>query len=73
MYPASTQAAPQYPMTTQPTGPYPSEPQQSGLVGTGSQQDVEGQDQTQHQSPPLPERPQQAKTAFTNLVSRFRR
>lgn len=63
---------PQYgvppPPPTHPTGA-----QQIGVVGGGYRQDVEqGQSQNQQQQE-LPPRPQQAKLAITNFISRFKR
>ncbi|ORY00229.1 hypothetical protein BCR34DRAFT_115289 [Clohesyomyces aquaticus] len=58
--PQHSTAAPQY-------SQYPMAPQQSGVVG--GQGDVEGQNQNAQ----LPPRPQQAKVAVTNFISRFRR
>ncbi|KAF2187853.1 hypothetical protein K469DRAFT_569101 [Zopfia rhizophila CBS 207.26] len=52
----------------QPTGAYPIGGQQTGIVG-GGRPDVENQNQNQE----LPPRPQQAKLAVANLLSRFRR
>ncbi|KAF2270726.1 hypothetical protein CC78DRAFT_140696 [Lojkania enalia] len=52
-----------------PTGSYPAAPQQTGVVGGNSQQDVEGQNPPQE----LPPRPQQAKLAVSNLLSRLRK
>ncbi|KAF2468264.1 uncharacterized protein BDR25DRAFT_327017 [Lindgomyces ingoldianus] len=49
------------------TGAYPMGGQQNGVVRPHG--DVE----QQHQSPELPPRPQQAKLAVTNFISRFRR
>lgn len=58
---------PQYGMAPAPTGAYPMGTQQTGVVGGNGRQDVESQNNE------LPPRPQQAKLAFTNFVSRFRR
>jgi hypothetical protein len=53
-------------------GQQPVGAQQTGVVGGGYAQDVE---QGQQSQPPqdLPPRPQQAKLAFTNFVSRFKK
>ncbi|PSN63445.1 hypothetical protein BS50DRAFT_577185 [Corynespora cassiicola Philippines] len=69
---------PQYGMPPpQQPGAYPVGPQQYGVVG-GSSSDPEGQyqqqqQQQQQQNSQLPPRPQAAKVALTNFVSRFRR
>ncbi|KAF2869427.1 hypothetical protein BDV95DRAFT_608973 [Massariosphaeria phaeospora] len=72
---------PQYGMAPAPTGTYPMAPQQSGVVGpqqngvvgAGQSGDVEMQNHNQNQTPELPPRPQQAKLAITNFISKLRR
>lgn len=59
---------PQYGFAPQQTGGYPMGQQQTGVMGGSG--DPEAQQQTPQQLPP---RPQQAKMAITNFVSRFRR